>query len=206
MRIEFGFLYNGYRLNFFYWLLFLNFIIFNLLFYRDFLILLRLIVLILLFTSSLKVELQLIFGVLLMKLAIFWQKNFEPFSSSTLNKLEIRSLQANFITVFFSLFFQQDLIPYFRIVCTIIVLFANLFFLLNIIVQIIFLLRARKIVSKIFSYLKDNVSSKPTSLKRKKLRFSMKNKIFKPVSFFEKSKSEKLQEYINPTVSCKVIS
>lgn len=77
-------------------------------------------------------------------------------------------------------------------ICTIIVLSANILFLLNISIKFISLMRAKNMFTKIFSYFKENkISLKLTSRKAAKIKFSKKKRKFKLDSIFKISQSSK---------------
>jgi len=117
-RIHFGFLYNGYRPERFYW---------------EFIILYRkmLIITIAVFIFNISVSIQALCAMLVLVLAVIFQMREAPYITAILNTLEQRAIVVATITVYCGLWFMTgDLGESAKVVMLVVIVVANLYFLI----------------------------------------------------------------------------
>jgi hypothetical protein len=117
-RIHFGFLYNGYRPQRFYW---------------EFIILYRkiLIITIAVFIFNVSVAIQALSAMLVLVLAVIFQMRENPYVTTVLNTLEQRAIIVAAITVYCGMWFMTgDLGETAKVIMLVVIVTANAYFLL----------------------------------------------------------------------------
>lgn len=117
-RIHFGFLYNGYRTQRFYW---------------EFIILYRKIIIITIavFVLNISVAIQALCAMLVLVLAVVFQMREAPYINAVLNKLEHRAIVVAAVTVYCGMWFMTgDIGELSKVVMLVVIVAANVYFLL----------------------------------------------------------------------------
>ena len=116
-KLKYGFLYNGFKSDFYYW---------------EFVIVIRklLIIVIFVFISKISIPIQALCTFLVILICFLLQLRLEPYSSAQLNLLEIMSITVTAVTIYSGIFFlTNDLSEQAKIIIFCLMALSNLGFL-----------------------------------------------------------------------------
>lgn len=140
IRLKFGFLYNGYRLSFFYWYSNKTYIKIYKRYYRGFINIMRQTLLSYIFTSSsLDINSQIILAMILVFSFLIIQLKYEPYISSQMNTVEVFSLVAANSTLISGFIMLNDDNIWLQNLFSILIIVSNILFIIHFLKSIIWI-------------------------------------------------------------------